>query len=84
MQKIRAKLCWMKFERLNDGVTMSFNAPFCTGRTDMRKRLPGASLSKWPAALTIAGLVADGRLTGDQIETTDMWRSSHNKMMDGY
>ena len=62
----------LQFQRLNDVVTMSFNAPFCTGRTDMRKRLPGASLSKWPAALTIAGLVADGHLTGDQIETTYM------------
>ena len=32
------------------------------GATDMQKRMPGASLSKWPAALTIAGLVADGVL----------------------
>ena len=32
------------------------------GTTDMNRRLPGASLSKWPATLTIAGLVADGSL----------------------
>lgn len=28
----------------------------------MQKRMAGASLSKWPAALTVAGLVADGSL----------------------
>ena len=29
----------------------------------MHKRLRGASLSKWPASLAIAGLVADGGLS---------------------
>lgn len=31
----------------------------------MHTRLPGASLSKWPAALMISGLVADGTLSYD-------------------
>ena len=37
-----------------------------SGTTNMRKRLRGASLSKWPAALAIAGLVADGRLSRER------------------
>jgi len=38
---------------------------YTKGETDMHRRLPGASLSKWPAALTISGLVADGTLSFD-------------------
>jgi len=38
---------------------------YTKGSTDMHTRLPGASLSKWPAALMISGLVADGTLSYD-------------------
>jgi len=38
---------------------------YTKGSTGMHTRLPGASLSKWPAALMISGLVADGTLSYD-------------------
>lgn len=38
---------------------------YTKGRTGMNTKLPGASLSKWPAAMTISGLVADGTLSYD-------------------
>eukprot|EP00434_Breviolum_minutum_P011292 symbB.v1.2.009964.t1/scaffold623.1/size335370/7 len=60
-----ASLGWDKHFSFNVGNQNGSIFTYTKGRTDMRKRLPGASLSKWPAALTIAGLVADGTLSFD-------------------
>jgi len=38
---------------------------YTKGNTDMNTRLRGASLSKWPAAMTISGLVKEGILSYD-------------------
>jgi hypothetical protein len=53
---------------------------YTKGKTGMNKKLPGASLSKWPAAMTIAGLVADGTLSFDDKinKYLDWWATDPN------
>jgi len=53
---------------------------YSKGKTGMNTRLPGASLSKWPAAMTISGLVADGTLLYDDKinKYVDWWSTDPN------
>jgi len=60
-----ASLGWDKDFSFNVGSAQGPLYTYTKGTTGMNKRLRGASLSKWPAALAIAGLVADGTLSFD-------------------
>ncbi|CAE7584229.1 RANGAP1 [Symbiodinium necroappetens] len=60
-----ASLGWDKDFSFNVGSAKGPLYTYTKGTTGMNKRLRGASLSKWPAALAIAGLVADGTLSFD-------------------
>lgn len=53
---------------------------YTKGKVGMQNRLPGASLSKWPAALTISGLVKDGILSfDDKVNKHVSWWSTDPK-----
>lgn len=60
-----AAMGWDKSFTFNVGTRNGTVFTYTKGTTDMNRRLPGASLSKWPATLTIAGLVADGTMSFD-------------------
>lgn len=60
-----ASMGWDKSFSFNVGTGSGSLFTYTKGSTDMKKRLPGASLSKWPATLALAGLVADGTMSFD-------------------
>eukprot|EP01065_Artemidia_motanka_P042947 TRINITY_DN5850_c0_g1_i1.p2 TRINITY_DN5850_c0_g1~~TRINITY_DN5850_c0_g1_i1.p2 ORF type:complete len:529 (+),score=188.33 TRINITY_DN5850_c0_g1_i1:58-1587(+) len=57
-----AKLEWDVNFTFNAGRPTKTLFTHTEGSIDMHTRVAGASLSKWPAAMTISGLVADGQL----------------------
>eukprot|EP01062_Namystynia_karyoxenos_P014420 TRINITY_DN15196_c0_g1_i2.p1 TRINITY_DN15196_c0_g1~~TRINITY_DN15196_c0_g1_i2.p1 ORF type:complete len:530 (+),score=232.36 TRINITY_DN15196_c0_g1_i2:82-1590(+) len=60
-----AKLQWDMNFTFNVGDASGTLFTYTKGTLGMKTRVAGASLSKWPAAMTVAGLVADGTLSFD-------------------
>lgn len=81
-----AKLKWDVNFTFNVGDKDGTLFNFQQGSVGMQgPRLPGASLSKWPAAMTIAGLVADGTMSFDDKASKYLpwWATEPNDVRSG-